>query len=284
MSGGVDSSVAALLIKQKGYQVFGITMNVLPGEEVDENVNLTVRDARKVSEQLGIPHYVTDLRQQFSQYVIDGFCDDYLRGRTPNPCIVCNQHIKFGFLLRAALNLGADFLATGHYARIREDNGEFFMFSGLDSSKDQSYFLYSLSQEQLAHTMFPLGNLHKEQVRELAIASGLSVAHKTESQEICFISQGRYVEFVEKCRPDAPKTGRFRFTDGKVLDMHHGVHRYTIGQRKGLGVAFGEPIFVTRIDPETATVWLGRSEELFSSSLVADEVRYISGRPFPEPR
>jgi len=283
MSGGVDSSVAALLLKQKGYQVFGITMDILPGDAIYDQENITVKDARKVAAQLGIPHYVTDLRQPFSDYVIDGFCDEYFRGRTPNPCIVCNQHIKFGFLMRTALDLGADFLATGHYVRIGKDNGEFLLYSGLDSSKDQSYFLYTLGQEQLAHTMFPLGDLHKEKVREIAIASGLLVANKTESQEICFVSRGRYEDFVESCRPDVPKTGEFRFSDGKVLGMHHGVHRYTIGQRKGLGIAFGEPIFVTRIDPETATVWLGRFDELYSSSLLADEVRYISGQSFSEP-
>ncbi len=285
MSGGLDSSVAALLLKRKGYEVSGLTMDIGSGCEDDSSSNRVVSDAKEVAQELGIPHHVVHLREEFTARVIDNFCQEYLQGRTPNPCIVCNRYIKFGALLRQALALGADYLATGHYVRVRNQDGQYILLAARDPKKDQSYVLYSLNQHQLAHTLFPLGEYIKDEIREIAWQSGLAVAERTESQEICFVTVGSYGDFVEAHRGDAVvRNGVFRNTAGKYLGDHRGIHRYTIGQRKGLGLALGKPVFVTGIDPDTNTVWLGESKELFKLRLVAKDIHYISGVPFPGPK
>jgi len=282
MSGGVDSSVAALLLQQQGYEVVGITMQIWQDVEPQAGAccNMeAVNDARQVAWKLGIPHYVFNFRDEFRTRVIDYFCEEYLRGRTPNPCITCNRYLKFELLLTKAIAMEADFIATGHYARIIRDetSGLYMLFNGLDASKDQSYALYTLTQYQLEHTLFPLGTYTKQEVRQLADKAGLPVSTKADSQDLCFVSTGRYGEFVDNYSGLGPKTGLFRSSTGESLGTHKGIHHYTIGQRKGLGLALGHPAYVTGIDPETNTVWIGENQELFHSTLTAENVHYISG-------
>jgi tRNA-specific 2-thiouridylase len=292
MSGGVDSSVAALLLKQQGYDVTGITMQIWPQEKNSSKACCSldaVSDARRVAWHIDIPHYVMNFRDEFKEKVIDRFCREYVRGRTPNPCIACNQYIKFESLLRKAVAMGADYIATGHYARIGQDmQGKYTLLSGLDDSKDQSYALYQMTQQQLEHTLFPLGSYTKKEVRSMARAAGLPVAEKAESQEICFVSATGYADFIENhlgIKAAANEfTGNFRYTTGEVLGTHRGIYRYTIGQRKGLGLALGHPVYVTRIDPETGTVWIGKNEDLFQGHLIAENVHYISDVPFDRPQ
>ncbi|MGE5372482.1 MAG: tRNA 2-thiouridine(34) synthase MnmA [Solirubrobacterales bacterium] len=283
MSGGVDSSVAAWLLKRDGFEVFGLTMRTQDPDET--GADSAVRDARRVAAMLGIPHAVADFRQAFADQVIGVFCAEYLAGRTPNPCVVCNQRIKFGLLLDEALKMGADYLATGHYVRISADDpeGPYHLLKGRDPGKDQSYVLYRLNQQQLARTLFPLGSLSKPVVRQLAAEASIPVADKGDSQEICFVPDGKYAEFVETFTGIKPKPGEYRTAVGEVAGRHRGIHRYTIGQRKGLGLAMGHPVFVTRIDAERNEVWIGDHKDLFASVLLADDVVYAGGTPFAEP-
>ncbi len=284
MSGGVDSSVAALLLKQQGYEVIGITMQIWQGAEDHSKACCSleaVSDARQVAWQLDIPHYVFNFREEFKTKVIDYFCQEYLIGRTPNPCVACNRHLKFESLLQKAIAMDADYIATGHYARIFSDasSSQLRLCTGLDNSKDQSYALYAMTQYQLAHTLFPLGTYSKQQTRILAEEAGLAVSTKAESQDLCFVSNGRYGEFVDKHLNLDKKSGLFRSASGECLGPHQGIHHYTVGQRKGLGLALGYPAYVTAIDPDTSTVWVGDNQALFQSSLIAEEVHYISGTP-----
>jgi len=286
MSGGVDSSVTAWLLKNRGYEVVGVTMQIWPREEDDSKTCCSlsaVNDARRMAAHLQIPHYVLNYRDEFQVEVIDLFVREYLAGRTPNPCIECNRRLKFGSLLDKALAMGFDYIATGHYARIQRRNGEYLLLTGVDPKKDQSYFLYAMNQHQLAHTLLPLGEYRKTEVRAMAEDAGLPVAQKSESQEICFVSSGSYGDFVEQYTGKVPRPGQFRLTNGEYLGPHRGIHRYTIGQRKGLGIALGKPVFVTRIDAGTREVWLGENHELFKPGLVAEQVNYISGVPFSGP-
>ncbi len=285
MSGGVDSSVAALLLKNKGYEVIGVTMEIWPQPEDKSKACCSleaVNDARRVAWHLGIPHYVMNFRDEFEEKVIKYFCREYIKGRTPNPCIACNRYIKFESLLRKARGIGADYIATGHYARIfrNEAKGFYMLYTGLDPSKDQSYVLYSMTQEELEYTFFPLGYLKKEKVRSIAREAGLLVSDKPDSQEICFVPDDDYAGFVEGYLDMEPQEGEIRSASGEIVGKHKGVYHYTVGQRKGLGIALGHPVYVVGVDPKEQTVWVGEDKDLFSHGLVASDFNYISGFPF----
>jgi len=286
MSGGVDSSVAAALLVERGYEVIGMSLRLAaestsPGPSsgccsVDD-----FRDAARVAEILGIPHYVIDMREAFHRAVVAPFVEEYLAGRTPSPCILCNREIKFGALHRKARELGAAYVATGHYAIREHCDGRYRLRRGADVAKDQSYFLFEMGQDQLAATLFPLGRLTKDEVRRLAQAKSLPVASKPESQEICFVPDGRYADFVAKQAPDRVRPGVIRDGDGRELGRHEGVHRFTVGQRRGIGVAASEPLYVASVDAVTATVVTTPRERLARSGLEASGVRWTSGRPEP---
>mgnify|MGYP000857556533 FL=1 len=283
MSGGVDSSVAALLLKREGYEVIGVTMQIWPQSEDNERACCSldaVNDARRVAWKLDIPHYVMNFREEFENKVIKEFSAEYVAGRTPNPCIACNKYIKFESLLNKAKALEADYVATGHYVRREFDHGtkKWLLKVGLDAAKDQSYVLYNMTQEQLASTLFPLGNYCKSEIRAIAREAGLLVADKAESQEICFV-EGSYGDFIQNYLglPDTP--GDFIDSTGKKVGRHRGIYRYTIGQHKGLGLALGYPVYVTGIDPNTNTVYVGPKEHLYDFALVAENYNFISGEP-----
>lgn len=288
MSGGVDSSVAAALLIEQGYDVVGVTIKTYNYDDVGGNaLNESsccslegINDARLVASQLGFPHYVLDFTEPFQKEVIDNFKSEYLAGRTPNPCVICNRKIKWEELIRKALLLGASQIATGHFAKIRydEERKRFILSRGKDNSKDQSYALWGLTQEMLSRTLFPLGDLTKVEVRELAKKFGLKTASKSESFEICFIADNNYERFLKEQIPELAK----KVADGdlvfnqKVVAKHRGYPFYTIGQRKGIGTAFGEPVYVTEIDAVTNTVTLGRENDLFHTELIATQVNLIS--------
>ncbi|MDP2210461.1 MAG: tRNA 2-thiouridine(34) synthase MnmA [Candidatus Aquicultor sp.] len=286
MSGGVDSSVAAALLVEAGYEVIGITMNIWPSAKTAEAAERfggccslsDTDDAKNVAHKLGIPHYTFDFREVFREAVIEDFVSEYQRGRTPNPCIRCNQFVKFKALFNKALAVGADFIATGHYAQIELDErtGRFVLKKGRDKRKDQTYVLYSLTQEQLAHTLFPLGALTKEETREKAESLGLSVAQKEESQEICFVPDNDYARFVGEYVPGAEKPGPIYHKDGTVLGAHKGIIHYTIGQRRGLGISWPEPLYVISISEEEGAIIVGTKGDLNRKALVASDVNYIS--------
>ncbi|ATY86556.1 tRNA 2-thiouridine(34) synthase MnmA [Kyrpidia spormannii] len=283
MSGGVDSSVTAALLKERGYDVIGITMRLRGGEETSSGRGCCsvddVSDARRVCQTLGIPFYAVNYREAFEKRVIQYFEDEYKRGRTPNPCIACNMYMKYDLLLEQALDLGADYLATGHYARVLydESRGRYVLRKAEDRRKDQTYVLYHLTQEQLARTLFPLGEYEKSEVREMAREFGLRVANKAESQDICFVPNGDYGEFLRRRMGDsAVAPGDFVDTEGHVVGRHEGVPFYTIGQRKGLGVAVGHPVYVVDIQPERNRVVLGPRERVFAAGLVASKVNWVS--------
>lgn len=292
MSGGVDSSVAAALLKEEGYDVVGVTMQVWPdkGEDAIENEGgccslSAVNDARRVCDSLGIRYYVLNFKEIFEDRVIKYFIDEYFKGRTPNPCIMCNRHIKFGELLRRAKNLGAQYVATGHYARVEYDDtlNKYLLKKSHDCRKDQTYALYNLTQQQLKHTLMPIGNFTKDKVRELAEEMGLRVAKKPDSEEICFIPDNDYGSFLKQREPGKVKPGYFKDTEGNIIGMHKGIVHYTIGQRKGLGIAFGKPMFVVDIIPENNTVVLGEQNEVFSDTLYATDLNFIPFDDLKEP-
>ncbi len=293
MSGGVDSSVAAYLLKEQGYDVIGVTMQIWQEEDacsIEENGgccgNSAVEDARRVAQVLDIPHYVMNFRKEFKEKVIDYFIEEYLNGRTPNPCNVCNRRIKWEALLQRSLAIGADYIATGHYARIDKlPNGRFAIRNSVTATKDQTYALYNLTQEQLSKTLMPIGEYTKEEIRALAEKAGLPVAGKKDSQDICFIPDGDYGAFLEKEATERmPGPGNFVTTDGKVIGTHQGITHYTIGQRKGLGIAMGHPVFVCEIRPETNEVVIGEHEELFTTQIWCNQVNYMGMEELTEPR
>jgi tRNA-uridine 2-sulfurtransferase len=282
MSGGVDSSVTAALLAEQGHEVIGLTMQIWDystftsdhGESFGTCCSLDdVYDARKVAAAIGIPFYVVNFEKDFQRQVIDRFCDDYFAGRTPNPCVLCNQRLKFELLLRRARELEADWLATGHYARIVEADGRYTLCKGRDAAKDQSYFLFTLDQLQMAMVRFPLGELTKEEVRAHAERFDLPVAQKAESQDICFVPDSDYVRFLEEERGAGQLDGEIvHVKSGKVLGRHLGTYRYTIGQRRGLGIAWPQPLFVVGIDAETRRVLVGEREHLAVGGLELHEV------------
>jgi tRNA-specific 2-thiouridylase len=298
MSGGVDSSTVAALLARQGQPVVGLTMQLwnqrrLPelapdGGTTGRCCSLDdVYDARRVAEQIGIPYYVVNFEEQFEERVVAPFVADYLAGRTPIPCTLCNNYIKFERFLELADSVGAEQIATGHYARVRYAEGRYQLLRAVDTSKDQTYFLFGLTQAQLARTLFPLGGMTKPEVRELARSLDLAVAAKGDSQEICFVPNGDYAGFLEaylreRGRP-LPDSGPILNTAGKPLGTHGGVHHFTVGQRRGLGIAAGEPLYVIRTEPESRKVVVGAEGELFASRLRARDVNWVSVAPIPEP-
>ncbi len=283
MSGGVDSSVAAALCVEQGFEVIGITLNLAGGgsrccslEDAD--------DARRVAETLGIPFYVADHREDFRREIMEPFADTYLAGRTPIPCVACNQRFKFRYLLARARALGASAVATGHYARLEREADGIALHRARDRSKDQSYFLFDLDQEQLAQIRFPLGAMTKQEVRARAHSLGLATADKPESQEICFVPDGDYARVVEALRPAAREAGgEIVDATGRRLGRHAGVHRFTVGQRRGLGISTGEPVYVTAIDAEAQRVVVGPAEALLARGAVVETVSWVAGTSPPEP-
>lgn len=289
MSGGVDSSVTAALLKEQGHEVIGMTMQIWDyskftaqkGETFGTCCSLDdVYDARRVAQALDIPFYVINFEKQFQQAVIDDFCDAYFAGRTPNPCVLCNQVLKFELLLRRARELEADYLATGHYAIIDQDGpGRFVLRKGKDETKDQSYFLFTLTQQQMARVLFPLGAMSKDEVREHAARFALPVAEKAESQDICFVPDGDYVRFLEEERGAGRMNGEIVHVGGQVLGRHQGTYRYTIGQRRGLGIAWHEPLFVVAIDAARRRVMVGEREHLNRDVLQVEGCNWHSAPP-----
>jgi tRNA (5-methylaminomethyl-2-thiouridylate)-methyltransferase len=286
MSGGVDSSVAAMLLRDSGYEVMGVTLKLFSDEDISEAKKegktccalSDVEDARSVAYRLGFEHVVFNFRDNFHEYVMKQFADSYLCGRTPNPCIECNRHVKFDKMLRRAQELGYDYIATGHYASIEydEDRGRYLLKRSKDRSKDQTYVLYALTQEQLKHTLLPLGGLEKTQVRELAESAGLVNSQKPDSQDICFVPDGDYAAFIRRFKRCDTPCGKFVDMNGNVLGEHKGIINYTIGQRKGLGIALGHPAYVVRKDIEANTVTIGDESDLYTKRLIADDFNLIS--------
>ena len=284
MSGGVDSSVAALLMQRRGYECIGCTMKLYENETVGLEADRSccslddVEDAASVARRMGIRHYTFNYKDSFRCQVMDRFFSAYLTGRTPNPCVDCNRFLKFGALAQRAKELGCDVLVTGHYARICEGDGLYYLKKGLDPEKDQSYFLYMLTQEQLAHVYFPLGELSKAEVRAIAEENGFVNAKKADSQDICFVPDGDYARVLERNVSQVPPPGPFLDCAGKLLGQHRGIIHYTVGQRRGLGLSFDQPYYVVRIDPAANAVILGPKERLFSDTALVPAFHWISGK------
>ena len=289
LSGGVDSSVAAYLLKEQGYDVIGVTMQIWQEEDIfvqEEEGGCcglsAVDDARRVAQLLNIPYYLMNFRQEFQKKVIDYFVCAYQHGCTPNPCNACNRHIKWEALLKRSMEIGADYLATGHYARIKQlDNGRYTIQNSVTAEKDQTYALYNLTQEQLSHTLMPVGAYTKEEIRAIAQSIHLPVAHKQDSQDICFIPDGDYAGFIKKETGESFAPGNFVDMDGNILGKHKGIIHYTVGQRKGLGLTAPAPLFVKEIRPETNEVVICRSEELFETVCYVKDMNYM-GMSEPE--
>lgn len=282
MSGGVDSSVAAYLLQKQGYEVIGVTMQIWQNDEEYEKKEggccslSSVNDARRVAYKLGIPFYVMNFKEEFKEKVITNFVEEYMKGRTPNPCIACNKYIKFDSFLKRAMNLGADYIATGHYARIEKNSeGRFIVKKGVDLRKDQSYVLYNFTQFQLKHTLLPCGDYNKDEIRAIAKEIGLNVYNKKDSQEICFIPDDDHGKFIIKEIGEKVKEGYFVDKQGNILGKHKGIVYYTIGQRKGLGIALKKPMYVIKIDAEKNEITLGDNEDLFKREFVVKELNFI---------
>ncbi len=289
MSGGVDSSVAAYITKENGYDCIGCTMKLYNNEDAGISKGHTccslddVEDARSVAYSLGMPYYVFNFSDDFKEKIICKFIESYERGRTPNPCIDCNRYMKFDKLYERAKVLGCEYVVTGHYARIEKKNGRFILKKAVDASKDQSYVLYSMTQEQLAHTLFPLGELCKSETREIADRHGFVNAKKPDSQDICFVPDGDYAKIIELHTGKKYESGDFVDKSGNILGTHRGIIRYTIGQRKGLGISASEPLYVCGIDTENNTVTLGENSDLFSTTLTVGDFNWISGEAPSKP-
>ena len=282
MSGGVDSSVAALLLQQRGYDVVGVTMKLYSLDQADLPSYYRgcctiddVEDARMVCHRLGVPHYVFNVQREFQHFVIDYFCAEYQKGRTPHPCIACNDKIKFNFLAHRASLLKVDYVATGHYARIEAGSEGLVLKKGMDASKDQSYVLYGMGQQELSRTLMPVGAYSKEHIRQMALEANFPNAQKPDSQDICFIPLGDYKSFLKERITPAP--GDILDINGQILGQHEGLEFFTIGQRRGLGVAGGEPRYVVRLEPETNRVVVGPESALYRNRFWASRVNYVSG-------
>ncbi|MFW6676347.1 tRNA 2-thiouridine(34) synthase MnmA [Lacrimispora sp. AGF001] len=284
MSGGVDSSVAAWLLKEQGYDVIGVTMQIWQDEDnvtQEENGGCcglsAVDDARRVAWDLGVPYYVMNFKEEFKSQVIDYFVEEYQRGRTPNPCIACNRYVKWESLLKRSLDIGADYIATGHYAQIdRLPNGRYALKKSVTAAKDQTYALYNLTQDQLACTLMPVGAYSKDQIRAIADQINLNVAHKPDSQEICFIPDHDYAGFIEESAGERAPEGNFVDLDGQVIGRHKGITHYTVGQRKGLNLSLGYPVFVVEIRPDTNEVVIGTGEDVYSDTLRAGHLNWMA--------
>ena len=284
LSGGVDSSVAAWLLKEQGYDVIGVTMQIWQDEpELIQEENggccglSAVDDARRVAQILDIPYYVMNFKKEFKANVMDYFVDEYLHGRTPNPCIACNRYVKWESLLQRSLAIGADYIATGHYARIEQlPNGRYAIRNSVTAAKDQTYALYNLTQEQLKRTLMPVGEYSKDQIRVMAEKIGLPTAHKKDSQEICFVDDNDYARFIDGYGQGKVPEGNFVDKDGKVLGRHKGITRYTIGQRKGLGLSLGYQAFVLEIRPDTNEVVIGTNEDLMTTRVRANKLNFMT--------
>lgn len=278
MSGGVDSSTSAIVLKEKGYEVVGATMKLWDNgkEEYDE-----IKDAKNVCDKLGIEHHVIDLRKEFKENVIDNFICTYMCGKTPNPCVECNKFMKFDMFYKYAIKFDCEYIATGHYAKIEysEKYGQYVLTKSNEEKKDQTYFLYGINKEILSHIIFPLSEFNnKEEIRKIAEKNGLNVAKKKESQEVCFIPDNNYVGFLEKNQPDFKKknkSGNIILNNGKILGKHIGIINYTVGQRKGLGISYSEPLYVLKLDKENNNVIVGTEKELYSNILKANELKFL---------
>lgn len=284
MSGGVDSSVAAYLLKEQGYDVIGATMQIWQ-DEPDYDLNneggccglSAVEDARRVAQMLDIPYYVMNFKKEFKANVMDYFINEYLNGRTPNPCIACNRYVKWESLLQRSLSIGADYIATGHYARVEQlENGRYALRTSATAAKDQTYALYNLTQFQLEHTLMPVGEYTKEQIREIAAELKLNVANKPDSMEICFIPDDDYASFIRKNTGKEILPGNFVDVTGTIIGRHKGITNYTVGQRKGLNLSMGRPVFVTEIRPETNEVVIGEDKDVLTERLIGERINFMS--------
>lgn len=285
MSGGVDSSLTAALLLHQGYDVIGITMQLWENDAEQDDPDhrgccslAAVADARRVADKIGIPYYVLNFREMFQQKVVDYFIAEYAAGRTPNPCIACNRYVKFEGLWQKAQGLGAEYVATGHYARIGYDTarGRYLLRKGVDNTKDQSYALYHLNQQTLQHFLMPLGDYTKVHTRQMAREIGLAVADKPDSQEICFVPDDDYKRFLEERSPESLHPGNIVDTQGKILGRHNGLPLYTVGQRKGLGLAAGKPLYVVALDPERNEVIVGSNNDVFADELIVGDLNFIT--------
>lgn len=278
MSGGVDSAVAAYLLKKAGHDVIGVTLRVWEAADGTEGRCCEIDDARRTAWKLDIPYYPVNCLAGFKKYVTEPFISDYIRGLTPNPCIECNRHVKWERMLYFAQVFGADYIATGHYASVvRLANGRYTVKSALHAEKDQTYMLYKLTQEQLSKTLMPLGNLSKDEVRQIARDAGLSVSEKEESQEICFVTDGDYAEYIEQNTAELlPGEGKFIDNDGTVLGTHKGIFRYTVGQRRGLGLPLGYPAYIKQIRSRTNEIVVAREEQLYSRTIICRDLNFLS--------
>lgn len=287
MSGGVDSSVAAALLKEQGYDVYGVTMQIWQDDKRDESGSCcslsAVDDARRVANKLDIPYYVLNFKEIFDEKVIQYFTDEYLRGKTPNPCIACNRYIKFDEFLKKALSMGMDYISTGHYAKVEKVSDRYLLKRSMSLAKDQTYPLYNLTQDQLSHVLFPLWSYEKTEIRKIAANLGLGVASKPDSQDICFVSNHDYSAFIEEKTGIKMEPGNFVDKSGNILGKHRGLYHYTIGQRKGLGVAFGKPVFVAKIDVEKNEIVIGDEADILSDSLIATDLNFIAIDKIKEP-